>query len=307
MTYSQIVKEELCSLKFSCDACNYSFVYGMLLFRKQEEENVLFQCDNRKIADLLAQKIVEETGVIVTVLDRPSKNGRKYHNYCLTLEETEDTDVFYQAFGKALEGDPGELVCAKACCGIAFLRGVFLSCGVLVNPAKEYHFEFKIADPMLADYLHRFLETHGITFKRSTRKGNAILYLKGSEPIEEILTYMGAYKSVMQLMDIKIVKEVRNNVNRVTNCETANIGKTVKASMKQIEDIEYLFEKKGKSYLSKDLLEVAEARLRNPEMSLRELVEEIPSGISRSGLNHRLKRLSELAEMLRAEHTAENT
>lgn len=303
MTYSQMVKEELCGVKFSCEACNYSFVYGMLLFHKREEGDFFFQCDNRKIADLLAQKIVEETGVIVAILDKPVHSGKKYRNYCLSIEQTEDADIFYQTFGKALEGDISGLSFPKACCGIAFLRGVFLSCGVLVNPTKEYHFEFKIHDPSLADFLLGFLSERGIEFGKTTRKGNTILYLKGSEAIEEILTYMGAYKSVMQLMDIKIVKEVRNKVNRVTNCETANIGKTVKASMQQIEDIEYIIEKKGKSYLSKDLLEVAEARLNNPEMSLRELVEEIPSGISRSGLNHRLKRLSEMAEEIRAVHT----
>ncbi len=299
MTYSQMVKDELCSAKFGCEDCNYFFISGMLLFRKQGEGEYFFQCDNYKIVSFLAQKIVEETGVIVKVLDHPGHHGKKQRFYCLAVEQTEDAQLFFQKFHRSLSGEADFFPIRKQCCAHAFLRGAFLSCGVLVNPAKEYHFEFKITEKESADKLFAFLEETGMKFRRTTRKGFQILYLKGSEQIEEALTYMGAMKSALKLMDIKIVKEVRNNVNRVTNCETANIGKTVRASMKQVEDINYILKEKGMEFLPQDLQEVAQLRLKNPEMSLNELTREFPSEISRSGLNHRLKKLGEIAEELR--------
>lgn len=302
MTYSQMVKDELCGAKFGCEECNYFFIYGMLLFRKSGEGDYFFQCDHNKAASLLAQKIVEETGVIVKVLDHPGRHGKKQRIYCLAIEQTEDARLFWDRFDQALKGEASALNIKKPCCRSAFLRGVFLSCGVLVNPAKEYHFEFKVTGKALADKLYAFLSETGLDFRRTTRKGFEILYLKGSEQIEEVLTYMGAVKSALKLMDIKIVKEVRNNVNRVTNCETANIGKTVRASMKQVEDINFILQQKGMEFLPRDLQEVAQLRLENPEMSLNELTREFPSEISRSGLNHRLKKLEEIARELRGNH-----
>lgn len=300
MTYSQLVKEELCTDKFVCDDCNKAFVDGVLLFRNVSEIGVLFQSDNENIVDILAQKIVEVTGVIVK--KNKVKNGKsKKYIYTLNLELTEDIDRFYSDFGYALTYRIDKKILKKQCCKSAFIRGVFLSCGVIVNPEKEYHFEFKIPNEDLANQLFDFLNEMPLSFKKVKRKDNYIVYLKGSEEIEEILTFMGAVKSAMKIMDIKILKEVRNNVNRLTNCETANIGKTVKASMQQVEDINYIIKKRGKSYLGDDLKEVAKIRLENPEMSLRELCEIIPSGISRSGLNHRLKRLSKMAQDLRQE------
>lgn len=300
MTYSQFVKEELCVDKFTCDNCNKAFVDGLLLFRNVSEIGVLFQSHNENIVDILAQKIVEVTGVMVKK-NKTRVGKSKRYIYTLNLEMTEDIDRFYKDFGYAITYRIDKKSIKKSCCKSAFMRGVFLSCGVIVNPEKEYHFEFKIPNEDLANQLFEFLSSMPLNFKKTKRKDNYIVYLKGSEEIEEVLTFMGATKSALKIMDIKILKEVRNNVNRVTNCETANIGKTVKASMQQVEDINYIIHKKGKSYLSDDLKEVAKVRLENPEMSLRELCEVIPSGISRSGLNHRLKRLSKMAQDLREE------
>lgn len=301
MTYSQQVKAELCEAKFSCQMCNVAFVYAMLLFRHTDEPGVLFQTDNKEIIDLLAQKIVEITGVIAATDDGGRQERKKHRVYRLSVEATDDVAEFYRMFEKALRFRFDVSAFRKNCCKSAFLRGVFLACGVLVNPEKEYHFEFKLHNSVLADALYEELLATGLPFKRTTRKGNAVIYLKGSEPIEEVLTFMGASKNALELMNIKIMKEVRNKVNRVTNCETANIGKTVKASMKQVEDIRYILQHKGEAYLSDDLQEAAQIRLAYPEMSLSELCREVPSGISRSGLNHRLNKLSKIAEELRRE------
>ncbi len=299
MTYSQSVKEELCEAKFHCKQCSVAFVYAMLLFGDRHDD-VLFQTDNRKVIALLAQKIVELTGVIASFVN-VFPNRKKHPLYELKLEETEDVSVFYTLFDKALKDVVDCSVYQKKCCRASFLRAVFLTCGVIVNPAKEYHFEFKIKQKELANQLSILLVLAGLEFHSVMRKNRYILYLKDSEAIEEILTIMGAHKNALNLMNVKIEKELRNRVNRVTNCETANIQKTVKASMKQVQDIEFIFAKKGRGFLSDDLREIAETRLRCPELSLNELMQEIPFPLSRSGLNHRLNRLCKIAQELRNE------
>lgn len=301
MTYSQRVKEELCKTKLSCQNCVYYLVYGMLLFGSRPD-GTMFSSDNRKITDCLAQHIVELTGIIAGSEDEGLKTGKRHRYYTLAVEQTDDVEQFYKLFSAAIAGEfPPEIFKKgkiKSCCLASFLRGAFLGCGVIVNPVREYHFEFKLKRPELSDGLFSLLPA-ALGFKQTLRKGKAVLYLKGSEPIEDALTWLGASKSALELMNIKIEKEVRNKVNRVTNCETANISKTVKASVKQVGDIRFLIEKKGMEYLSDDLKEVAQARLDNPDLSLSELCRILPSGISRSGLNHRLNRLCRMADELR--------
>ena len=143
-------------------------------------------------------------------------------------------------------------------------------------------------------------------FRRTRRKEWEILYLKDSDCIADFLTLLGAVQNSMDLVQTKIYKELRNNANRVTNCETANIDKTVQAASRQIQDIQLVLDKKGEGALSEDLLAVARARIAYPEESLSELCRILGSGISRSGLNHRLKRLSALAEAIRAEQASKD-
>lgn len=135
--------------------------------------------------------------------------------------------------------------------------------------------------------------------KFQLRRDQAVLYYRESENIEDALTAAGAPKSAMELMEVKIVRDMRNKVNRVTNCETANIDKTVTASARQIADIEYLILSLGLEGLPEELREVAVKRMENPELSLRELLGTLSEPLSRSGLNHRLSRLSRMAEELR--------
>lgn len=300
MTYSQKVKDELCSGKFSCTDCGFGFVCGMLLCRDKDQQ-ALFQCDSKRIVELLAEKIVELTGVIASAKYDSANSRKKHPIFQLVLEETEDVQVFYDTFQQVLNWNMDWSRLSKSCCKAAFLRGAFLACGIVVNPAKEYHMEFKFHREDVARQLFDFVQSCGLSFKLSSRKGVPVLYLKDSAAIEEVLTWMGASKSAMDLMDVKIFKEMRNKVNRVTNCETANIQKTVKASMKQVEDIRFLVEHRGMEYLPEDLRQVAKARLANPELSLSDLAAEMPVEISRSGLNHRLSRICKMAEELREE------
>ena len=186
----------------------------------------------------------------------------------------------------------------------AFLRGVFVSCGSVTDPNKEYHLELVLPENDRTPALLDFIAEHGMSLKETARGGarskKTVLYAKESELIEDCLTYIGAANHSMEIMQVKIVKDFRNRVNRSVNCENANLDKTVAASNKSTADIEYIFSTMGADWLSPDLRETARLRVENPEMSLSELCGMFPEKISRSGLNHRLKKLSKLAEELRS-------
>ncbi len=181
----------------------------------------------------------------------------------------------------------------------AFLRGVFLIAGSVTDPNKEYHLELVMPDETRARILRRFISEHGIAVKQTVRARCHILYIKESEGIEDFLTYIGAANHSLEIMQVKIVKDFRNRVNRSVNCENANIDKTVKAANKSIRDIEYIYSTIGADSLTPELKETAELRIENYEMPLSELCRQFNPPISRSGLNHRLKKLSNIAEALR--------
>ena len=185
-----------------------------------------------------------------------------------------------------------------------FLAGVFVSCGSVTDPNKEYHLELVLPENDRTPALLDFIAEHGMSLKETARGGarskKTVLYAKESELIEDCLTYIGAANHSMEIMQVKIVKDFRNRVNRSVNCENANLDKTVAASNKSTADIEYIFSTMGADWLSPDLRETARLRVENPEMSLSELCGMFPEKISRSGLNHRLKKLSKLAEELRS-------
>lgn len=183
----------------------------------------------------------------------------------------------------------------------AFVAGAFLSCGSVAEPIKEYHLEFVVPYFDLMNDLLNVLTSLGFNAKSTERKGTYVIYLKGSEDIEDLITFMGATMSSIDLMNVKIYKDVRNKANRIANCDAANIERTLKASEKQIEDIEYIMNTEGLESLTPELRNMAELRLENPDVSLKELGEMLDKPVGRSGANHRLKKLMEIAERIREE------
>ncbi len=182
------------------------------------------------------------------------------------------------------------------CCFGSFLRGAFLSCGVITDPKKEYHLEFDVNFKNKGKCLSNLFEDFPAVPKISNRNGMNIVYFKDSSQIEDILTVMGAQGSVMELIGEKIFKDVRNNVNRKVNCDRANIKKTCDAAENQINAIVKL-QKSGKfEELSPDLKEIALLRVDNPEMTLSELGENLKVPMSRSSVNRRLKKIIEMSE-----------
>ncbi len=196
------------------------------------------------------------------------------------------------------------LVIQQVCCKRAFIRGAFLAAGSISAPEKFYHFEIVCASLRKAEQLRAIIKTFEIEAKIVLRKKYYVIYIKEGSQIVDILNVMEAHQALMELENIRILKEMRNSVNRKVNCEAANINKTVLAAVKQAEDIRYIQNKIGLSKLTDGLGEIARLRLENPEATLKELGNMVTPPVGKSGVNHRLRKLSEIAQQIR-EQTGE--
>jgi hypothetical protein len=298
VSFCQEVKQELMKNPPREYHCRSALLYAVLKLSKTfPQQPTIFTTETRELAEEVAT-MVAELGAIVDIrrdLHRLRADTEVY-TVCIEHENTRGLLQEYYHLGRSpLSAEFLE----RSCCRAAFLRGLFLAYGSMTNPEKEYHLELNALTPMFAEEIHTLAESCGIRFKMTRRKGCEILYLKESEQIEDFLTLIGATGSSMKLMEVKVMKTVRNHVNRTTNCETANLGKTVSAAAAQLQDIRYIEQTVGLSYLDDDLQELARLRLENETMSLRELSTMLKTPISRSGVNHRLKRISEIAGKLR--------
>lgn len=303
MSFSHDVKAELCSVVTDRDK-EYACLYGMLLFcRRFGAEEILFQTENKLAADMfvrLAERVMGR-GRITSVNENPKKNGAVLYSISIPEESDREEIIFrFRISSKTLIHRIQEDIIDNNNV-FAFIAGAFLSCGSLTEPIKEYHMEFAVPFEELCTDLKAVLERLGISAKYVQRKGLYVLYFKGSEDIEDMLTMMGATRSSIELMNVKILKDVRNKANRIANCDAANIERTLKASMRQVEDIEYIMKTEGLDSLPPELRNMAEVRLENPDVSLKELGEMLDKPVGRSGANHRLKKLSEIAEQIRQE------
>ncbi len=191
------------------------------------------------------------------------------------------------------------LIVQNSCCKRAFLRGAFLSAGSISDPEKTYHFEIVVIDELKAKKIQEIINSFDIDAKIVIRKKYFVVYIKEGAQIVDMLNVMEAHISLMNLENVRIIKEMRNTVNRQVNCETANLNKTVSAAVKQLEDIKYLQSTIGLSELAKGLEEVALLRLEKPEATLKELGVLLSPQVGKSGVNHRLRKISDIADSLR--------
>lgn len=191
------------------------------------------------------------------------------------------------------------IILQKDCCKKAFLKGLFLARGSINDPNKSYQLEIVVSSEERKLQLIGILEKFGLEPKSYQRRSHFIVYVKDAESISEILGLLGAVNAYMELENIRIYKDIRNSINREVNCETANISKITEASVKQINDIKLIEEKKGLKSLPAALRELAMVRLENPELSLKELGDIMSPPLGKSGVNHRLRRISEIADSLR--------
>mgnify|MGYP004586965225 FL=1 len=181
----------------------------------------------------------------------------------------------------------------------AFIRGSFLGSGSINDPNKKYHIEISLKNKEYANILKNIMQEFEITFKELERKSSYSLYSKDGEEISKFLALIGASKAVINFEEIRVIRDIRNNVNRKVNCETANLNKTVNAAVRQIEDIKFIYKSKAEDKLSDSLKEIANLRMENPDISLVELGKLLKEPIGKSGVNHRLKKIQEIANELR--------
>lgn len=303
MSFAAETKTELCRQACEQACCKRALCYGMLLFAKQFSlKSIAFTTEHRETAVLFADLLAEQMQVVSQLSSKMTRRAGNPVASTVTVPYAQQREQLLTGFGYTghevslrilpqLFHEPG--------CTAAFLRGAFLSCGTVTNPAKEYHLEFAVPYMNLAKDLQQLLaQTPELAMQPSVigRKGSFVVYSKDSQGIENLLTFMGAVNASMELMQVKMLKEMRNQINRKTNFETANIDKTVSASAKQIEAIEAIAQTVGLHRLSPQLQELAQLRLEHPELSLRELGQRLSEPISRSGVNHRLNRILAFAE-----------
>lgn len=295
MSFCNDVKTELSEIEITSPCCEFAFDYGLVLFgRAFSKSAVSLQTENEQVAELYRNAIKNVSGIL------PTKAYSKAGKINISVTDREHTLSILSAFGYTggeISLDLNLSNIENECCKAAFLRGAFLACGNITDPSKDYHFEFAFQHRKVSNELVNFISQFDIYPKQVMRKGNCVVYLKGSENIEDLLTLMGAGTSSLEFMGVKMYKDMRNNINRKTNFETANISRTVEASYVQIDAINTIKRERGLESLTNELQELAVLRLDNPEMSLRELGESL--GISRSGVNHRLNKLISIADELR--------
>lgn len=229
------------------------------------------------------------------------------HQYQIYLVDDDDVQTFLKALKIIDEGGSfiltnrfvSELLLQRSCCKRAFLRGIFLVSGSVTDPKRGYHLEVVAGSKRRAEKLREIMKSFDIDAKIIERKKNYVVYLKEGTQIADMLNVMEAHVALMELENIRIFKEMRNSINRQVNCETANIKKTVSAAAKQMEDIVYIRDHVGYGILSEGLAQMAKLRIEHTDSSLKELGEMLDPPIGKSGVNHRLRKLSEIADGLR--------
>lgn len=299
MSFSGDIKSELCKLTVKKDCCRKAECYGMWLFSRcftlKEGATVT---ENGPVARRMLELAASTAGVGGELSYGVSRRKKPAYRVCLPDEDSRRR--LLEAFGHS--GRETSLRINRAaleneCCCAAFLRGAFLSCGMATDPRKEYHLEFAVPYQNLANSLYTLLcevSAFAVNPSIAQRKGSYVIYWKDGGQIEDLLTYLGAPGAAMEMMQVRMYKEAKNDINRKANFETANMDKTYSASARQIAAIAALSDAGELSELPDGLRELAEMRLENPEMTLRQMGERL--GISRSGVNHRLSRLLELGE-----------
>ena len=313
MSFSGEVKEEL-SQKVStarhCQIAELAAIMGMcggVVITSGDRYRVKIQTDNLPVARKCFTLLQKIFNIEPEVSIRQHQKPQKTRIYNVLVPKHEDALRVLQAL-KLIDGHmeirenltaADNILLQRTCCKRAFIRGAFLSTGSMSDPNKSYHFEIVCVSPERAEQLQALIRTFGLDAKTVQRKKHYIVYIKEGAQIVDMLNIMEAHVSLMNLENIRILKEMRNSVNRKVNCETANINKTVNAAVKQIEDIRLIESRTGLRNLSEGLAEIAELRLQYPEATLKELGMMLNPQVGKSGVNHRLRKLSQIADGLR--------
>ncbi len=313
MSFSSRIKEELSHQMSTARHCQIAEIAAILSLCGRVQTpadgrlSIIIHTENVTVARKCFTLLKKTFNISTDVSVRRNAHLAKNRTYLICVHKNEDALKVLKAT-KLLPEDgfkdgnlpvPGNVVIQMSCCRRAFLRGAFLASGSISDPAKFYHFEIVCPTEAKAEQIRSVMATFDIDAKIVNRKRSYVVYIKEGDQIVDILNVMEAPNALMAFENIRIVKEMRGNVNRQVNCETANISKTVSASVRQTEDILYIRDTIGLDKLPKQLQEMAELRLERPEATLKELGEDLDPPVGKSGVNHRLRKLCDIAADLR--------
>lgn len=314
MSFSGNVKEELSehwSSARHCQIAELAAILGLcgsIIINSRNEYRVKVHTENKAVARKVFT-LIKKTFNIESDISIRRNIQKQSVSYSVVVKQHQDALRVLQAvklIDEHLDGFEevrivNPIVVQQTCCKRAFIRGAFLAAGSMSDPKKAYHFEIVCAAEPMVEQIRELMSSFSMDAKIVQRKKSYVVYLKEGSQIVDILNIMEAHVSLMELENVRILKEMRNTVNRKVNCETANLNKTVSAAVKQLEDITYLRDTIGLEKLSEGLEEVALARLSHPDASLKELGALLSPPVGKSGVNHRLRKLGDLAEKVRKE------
>lgn len=313
MSFSSEVKEELSKHIGSARHCKIAELAAIISFCGKvviDEENhytLYIHTENTIVAKKCFTLLKETFGIHSLLTIRKNVSLKKNRIYEIIIDNHEECVVILQAmkildsYGNLEENinSINHIILQNTCCKRAFIRGAFLSSGSISAPDKNYHFEVVCLDFKKAKQLMTILNSFDLDAKIVRRKKYYVVYIKEGAKIVDVLNIMEAHVSLMRLENVRILKDMRNRVNRQVNCEAANIQKTVSAAMRQIEDIHFLIDHKAFNDLPQGLKDIANVRLEYPEASLKKLGDMLNPPVGKSGVNHRLRKISNIAQDLR--------
>lgn len=313
MSFSIKVKNELANHISNATHCRIAelaaliSMCGSVMIDENNNYKIRIKTETQPTAEKIKKLLWKTFKVDVDISTRENAYSKVGRTYTLLVGDHQQALKILQATKLINENNEiGEnfsitnnIVIMKDCCKRAFIRGAFMAAGSISDPNKSYHFEIKCNSEKKAKQLIELLENYNIDGKMVARKGGYVVYIKEGEGIVDVLNVMEAHVSLMEMENVRILKGMSNYYNRQVNCETANIKKTVATSVRQIDDIDFIIQNKGIDYLPEKLQDIAWVRKENPDTSLQELGEMLDPPLGKSGVNHRLRKICQIAQELR--------
>lgn len=315
MSFSSDTKKELSLIipdKKCCmlaEIAGFARMNGTIRLIGGGKMNVSLTTEDPAAARLL-KKLLQtyfDTGTSLDIIQGTALRKRK--NYRLTFDDGNIGEQMLREVGLLsvqegsnvlVEGIPSDII-RKKCCKRSYLRGVFMAAGSLNHPERGYHLEVVCRNEYIGADLKKLMNYFDLNAKITERKGSCVVYIKESERIIDFMNIIGAHGQLLEFENVRIVKDMRNRANRIVNCESANMDKSIDAASRQVEDIKLIESRVGLGSLPVKLRDVAELRLEHPDLPLKELAAMTEPPVSKSGVNHRFTRIAELANRLREE------
>ena len=306
MSFSSDVKKELTDIVPKSIHCRRAELAGMIAINgrleiSENSKTFIIRAEN----EVLEKKIRKLSGLVISENeDYLILKNEKLHHRKLVITDDDISGEYFTGLKLGLSGthiSVNDMITERNCCKQSYLRGAFLAGGSVGSPDKNYQLSISCAERAEAEKICKMAESIHLTFKLQEKKDSYVAYIKDGDTISGFLAAVGAANSVMEFENIRILKDIRNNVNREVNCDAANIRKAAGAATKQIDDIRYIMEHGGLETLPDNLRTVALARMEHPLLTIKELGEELSPQLSKSCINHRLRRIGEIADDLRKE------